>query len=121
MNQFAATGIPAGLVIQNARELAELFSARDSIPRATLHAALSASAQPGFTASKYLTEGVISDASALDPVIDRILAAHPGQVEAYRAGKGGLLGFFVGQVMKETQGKANARVVSDRVRDRLRT
>ena len=61
----------------------------------------------------------MADAAALDPVIDRILAAHPGQVAAYRGGKDGLLGFFVGQVMKETQGQANAKVVSERLRERL--
>ena len=44
---------------------------------------------------------------------------NPGQVAAYRGGKEGLLGFFVGQVMKETQGKANPRVVSDLVREKL--
>jgi Asp-tRNA(Asn)/Glu-tRNA(Gln) amidotransferase B subunit len=52
-------------------------------------------------------------------VIERILEANAGQVEAYRAGKEGLLGFFVGQVMKETGGKANPRVVSELVRERL--
>ena len=36
-----------------------------------------------------------------------------------RAGKEGLLGFFVGQVMKETQGKADARVVNERLREKL--
>ena len=49
----------------------------------------------------------------------RILEANPGQVAAYRGGKEGLLGFFVGQVMKETGGKANARVVSELVREKL--
>jgi Asp-tRNA(Asn)/Glu-tRNA(Gln) amidotransferase B subunit len=52
-------------------------------------------------------------------VIDRIIDANPGQVAAYRGGKEGLLGFFVGQVMKETGGKANARVVNERVREKL--
>ena len=49
----------------------------------------------------------------------RILAANPGQVAAYRGGKEGLLGFFVGQVMKETGGKANARAVNELVREKL--
>ena len=40
-------------------------------------------------------------------------------MEAYRGGKDGLLGFFVGQVMKETGGKANPKVVSDRLREKL--
>ena len=48
--------------------------------------------------------------------MSRILDANPGQVAAYRGGKEGLLGFFVGQVMKETGGKANARAVSELVR-----
>ena len=48
-----------------------------------------------------------------------ILEENPGQVAAYRGGKEGLLGYFVGQVMKETQGKANPRVVSDLVREKL--
>jgi glutaminyl-tRNA synthetase len=55
----------------------------------------------------------------LDPVIDRILSENEQQVEAYRGGKEGLLGFFVGQVMKETQGSADARVVSELVRAKL--
>ncbi len=53
------------------------------------------------------------------PVVQRILDANPGQVAAYRGGKEGLLGFFVGQVMKETQGKANAKVVNERIREKL--
>jgi len=52
-------------------------------------------------------------------VIDRILGENQTQVEAYRGGKEGLLGFFVGQVMKETGGKANPKVVNERVREKL--
>ena len=52
-------------------------------------------------------------------MIAAILAANPGQVDAFRGGKEGLLGFFVGQVMKETGGTANPRVVSELVRARL--
>jgi len=52
-------------------------------------------------------------------LVDRILAANPGQVEQYRGGKQGLLGFFVGQVMKETGGSADAKVVSELVRAKL--
>ena len=57
----------------------------------------------------------MSDSSELEPIIDHVLAEYPTQVEAYRSGKEGLLGFFIGQVMKETGGKANARVVNDLV------
>jgi aspartyl-tRNA(Asn)/glutamyl-tRNA(Gln) amidotransferase subunit B len=51
----------------------------------------------------------------------RLLEANPGQVAAYKGGKEGLLGFFVGQVMKETRGKANAKVVNERIREKLST
>ena len=52
-------------------------------------------------------------------MIDAVLAANPGQVAAYKGGKEGLLGFFVGQVMKETGGKANPKVVNDLLREKL--
>ena len=61
----------------------------------------------------------MSDTVELEPIVDRVIAASPDQVEAFRNGKEGLLGFFVGQVMKETEGKANPRVVSELVRAKL--
>ena len=48
-----------------------------------------------------------------------MLAENESQVTAYRAGKEGLLGFFVGQVMKKTHGKADPRRVNELLRDRL--
>ncbi len=61
----------------------------------------------------------VSDLSALEPVIDRVLAANPGQVEEYRAGKEKLIGFFVGQVMKATGGKANPALLQEWVARKL--
>jgi aspartyl-tRNA(Asn)/glutamyl-tRNA(Gln) amidotransferase subunit B len=61
----------------------------------------------------------ISDADTIEPLIDAIIAANPTQVEQYRAGKEKLFGFFVGQVMKETQGKANPQQVNEILRRRL--
>ncbi|NIP19364.1 MAG: Asp-tRNA(Asn)/Glu-tRNA(Gln) amidotransferase subunit GatB, partial [Xanthomonadales bacterium] len=49
----------------------------------------------------------ITDVTAIEGIIDGILASNPKQIEQYRAGQTKLLGFFVGQVMKATQGKAN--------------
>jgi aspartyl-tRNA(Asn)/glutamyl-tRNA(Gln) amidotransferase subunit B len=43
------------------------------------------------------------------------------QVESYRAGKEGLLGFFVGQVMKETEGRANPKLVNELLREKLKS
>ncbi|HVM57482.1 MAG TPA: hypothetical protein VMT74_08470, partial [Gaiellaceae bacterium] len=62
----------------------------------------------------------VSDESALDPVIEAVIAANPQQVETYRGGKEGVLGFLVGQVMKETQGKADPKVVNRLLREKLR-
>ena len=117
MNELAATGVDPGAV--NAEELGKVIAARGDIPRAAFAEALAASASEGFSAERYLAEAAIADVSELDPVIDRILGQNQPQVEAYRGGKEGLLGFFVGQVMKETGGKANPKVVNERVREKL--
>jgi aspartyl-tRNA(Asn)/glutamyl-tRNA(Gln) amidotransferase subunit B len=119
MNQFAATGVDPAAV--DAAELAKLIEARETIPRAAFAEALAASGEAGFSADRYLADAVVADASELEPLVEQILAAHPGQVEAYRGGKEGLLGFFVGQVMKETGGKANPKVVNELVREKLRS
>jgi aspartyl-tRNA(Asn)/glutamyl-tRNA(Gln) amidotransferase subunit B len=103
----------------NGAELAKVLQERDEIPREAFDAAVAASASDGFSADKYLQERTVADASALDPVIDRILTENPQQVEAYRGGKEGLLGFFVGLVMRGTGGKANPKVVSERLRQKL--
>jgi len=116
-NQFVATGIEPSRV--DAGELAKLVTARAEIPRAAFDEALSKVGDEGFTAAPYLEQKVVADASELDPVIDRIIEANPGQAEQYRSGKEGLVGFFVGQVMKETGGKADPRVVNERVRSKL--
>jgi aspartyl-tRNA(Asn)/glutamyl-tRNA(Gln) amidotransferase subunit B len=100
-------------------ELAKLVEARDRIPRAAFDEAVARLGEPGFSADPYLAQEAVSDAAELEPIVDAILVANPGQVAAFKNGKEGLLGFFVGQVMKETQGKANPRVVSELVRSKL--
>jgi aspartyl-tRNA(Asn)/glutamyl-tRNA(Gln) amidotransferase subunit B len=61
----------------------------------------------------------ITDSSAIEEIVDAVIAANPDQVEQYRAGKDKLLGFFVGQVMKETGGKANPGQVNEVLKSRL--
>ena len=100
-------------------ELAKLIGARDRIPRTAFDEAISKVGEPGFSADPYLVEEAVSDSAELEPVIERILGANPKEVEAYRSGKEGLLGFFVGQVMRETKGKADPRVVNELVREML--
>jgi aspartyl-tRNA(Asn)/glutamyl-tRNA(Gln) amidotransferase subunit B len=116
-NQFVAAGLdPNGV---DAHELAKLIAARTEIPRASFDEALAKAGDEGFAAAPYLEQKVVADAGELDPIIDRIIEANPGQAEQFRSGKEGLLGFFVGQVMKETAGQADPRVVNERVRAKL--
>ncbi|HEY9203422.1 MAG TPA: glutamine--tRNA ligase/YqeY domain fusion protein [Sulfurimonas sp.] len=62
----------------------------------------------------------ISDASVIEPIIDEIIAKNPDNVEKFRAGNTNLLGFFVGQVLKATGGKANPKVVNELVAQKLK-
>jgi len=118
MNELAAAGVDPATV--NGEELGKVIAQRAEIPRAAFGEALAASGSDGFSAEAYLAETAIADVGELDPVIDRILSENEQQVEAYRGGKEGLLGFFVGQVMKETGGKANPQVVNERLREKLK-
>ena len=61
----------------------------------------------------------ITDSSAIESIVDAVIAANPAQADDYRAGKEKLLGFFVGQVMKKTGGKANPGQVNDILRKKL--
>ncbi|HLA11697.1 MAG TPA: Asp-tRNA(Asn)/Glu-tRNA(Gln) amidotransferase subunit GatB [Pyrinomonadaceae bacterium] len=62
---------------------------------------------------------LVSDTAEIDRVIDEVLAANPNQLESYRKGKEALFGFFVGQTMKASKGKANPKVVNERLRAKL--
>ncbi|GAB4306064.1 MAG: Asp-tRNA(Asn)/Glu-tRNA(Gln) amidotransferase subunit GatB [Myxococcota bacterium] len=55
----------------------------------------------------------MSNAGEIEEVIAKIVATHPKEAEEYRGGKSKLLGFFVGEVMKETKGEANPKIVND--------
>ncbi len=61
----------------------------------------------------------LSDPAAIEAIVTRLVADNPGKADEYRAGRTGLLGFFVGQVMKETEGKANPKLVKDTVQSAL--
>jgi aspartyl-tRNA(Asn)/glutamyl-tRNA(Gln) amidotransferase subunit B len=63
----------------------------------------------------------ITDSSAIEKIIDEIMAANPRQVEQYRAGKKTVLGFFVGQVMKISKGQANPQMVNKLLARKLET
>ena len=61
----------------------------------------------------------VADPAVLQPIIDGLLAAHPDKVEAWRAGRRGLTGFFVGQVMQATRGQADPKLVNQLVAQAL--
>lgn len=61
----------------------------------------------------------VTDSSAIEKLIDEVIAANPNQTAEYRSGKDKLFGFFVGQVMKVSQGKANPDQVNDLLRKKL--
>jgi len=61
----------------------------------------------------------VSDSGEIDNLIDEVIAANPDQLANYRAGKEALFGFFVGQVIKASKGKANPKIVNDRLKIKL--
>ena len=61
----------------------------------------------------------ISDTGAIKEIVQKVLDANPSQVEAYRGGKDKLFGFFVGQIMKETKGRANPQSVNEILKELL--
>jgi aspartyl-tRNA(Asn)/glutamyl-tRNA(Gln) amidotransferase subunit B len=63
----------------------------------------------------------VSDTGEIDALIDTVMANNPEQLANYRSGKETLFGFFVGQVIKASKGKANPKVVNERLRARLQT
>jgi aspartyl-tRNA(Asn)/glutamyl-tRNA(Gln) amidotransferase subunit B len=117
MNQLAATGVAPEAV--DGQELGKLIEARERIPRPAFLEALAHAGDADFRAERYLEEAAVADVSELGPLIEEVLAAHPEEVKAYRGGKQGLLGFFVGQVMQKTDGKADAKVVNQLLREQL--
>ena len=76
----------------------------------------------GTKASKIVEDrglSQISDEGAIKEICQKVVDANPDQVERYRAGKVQLIGFFVGQVMKETKGRANPKAVNDLMKEIL--
>jgi hypothetical protein len=108
--------IPAGA---NLAELAKVAKAAKDLTREALSRPVAASADDGFSGRRRTWHRRRFRYRGARAARRGGLAANPGQVEAYRGGKDGLLGFFVGQVMKETGGKANPKVVNELLREKL--
>ncbi len=61
----------------------------------------------------------VTDSGAIEAMVDAVIANNPEQVEQYRSGKEKVFGFFVGQIMKESKGKANPAQVNQILKDKL--
>ena len=78
--------------------------------------------QSGRTADEIIAvEGLkqVTDTGAIETLVDEVIAANPGQAGEYRAGKDKLIGFFVGQVMQKSKGKANPGLVNELLKKKL--
>ena len=62
---------------------------------------------------------MIADPKVIEEIIDKLILNHPNEVESFRSGKKKLLGFFVGQLMKETKGKADPKLANQILNKKL--
>ncbi len=124
LNDFAATGqaleetalTPAGLA-----ELAALL-ADDSISSKSGKQVFAALLADGVDVAAYVAEHGLkqsTDTGAIEAAIAQVMAENPDKVEAYRGGKTGLQGFFMGQVMKALRGQGNPKVIAQIVNEKL--
>ena len=108
----------------SARNLAELLKLLDqgTISGKIAKTVFEEMARSGGPASEIVeSKGLvqISDTDAIEKIVDRVVDSCPDEALAYQNGKTKLMGFFVGQVMRETKGKANPQVVNELLKKRL--
>ena len=124
LNQHAAEGLRADAVALRPDGLAELISAVEEgiVSAANAKSVLASTFGTGESPRAVIERdglGQVSDGGAIGAEIHAVLSEHPSQVEEYRSGNQKLFGFFVGQVMKRTAGRADARLVNEELRRRL--
>ncbi len=117
-------GKTAGESLLTAEDLAELIKSVESgsINNNQAKEVLAGMFATGKTAPEVIKEKgfeQVSDSGAIEKIVDEIIAANEANVAAYRGGNEKLFGFFVGQVMKASQGKANPKVVNDILKEKL--
>jgi aspartyl-tRNA(Asn)/glutamyl-tRNA(Gln) amidotransferase subunit B len=125
LREFEAAGVAANTSPVPAEELAALIRMIDEAKISGKQGkdVLVEMFKTGKTAQAVVEEqGLVqlSDTGEIDALIDSVIAANPQQVEGYRGGKESLLGFFVGQVIKASKGKANPKIVNERLRKKLK-
>jgi aspartyl-tRNA(Asn)/glutamyl-tRNA(Gln) amidotransferase subunit B len=124
LRELNNSGQTAGQSLLTAEDLAELIKTVESgkINNNQGKEVLAEMFRTGKTAAEVISEKgfeQISDAAAIETIIDEVIAANQKNVEAYRAGNEKLFGFFVGQVMKASGGKANPKIVNGILKQKL--
>ena len=124
LNQHAAAGLRASGVALKPEGLAELISGVETgkVSAANAKAVLAVIFESGESAKAVVDRlGLqqVGDAASIGAEVEAVLAEFPAQVAEYRSGKAALFGFLVGQVMKRTAGRADARLVNEELRRRL--
>ncbi len=117
MNQRIAEGQDGKLAIEP-KALAELAKIIDS---GLISFKIAADIFPDLVNGGVMPEALVkerglvqvSDTGAIEAAVLKVIAANPAEVEAYKGGKTKLIGFFVGQIMREMKGKANPAVVNE--------
>ncbi|MBL8125298.1 MAG: Asp-tRNA(Asn)/Glu-tRNA(Gln) amidotransferase subunit GatB [Pyrinomonadaceae bacterium] len=123
--ELNSSGKPVSQSLTSAEDLAELIVQVESgkINNNQAKEVFAEMFATGKPAAKVIEEKgfeQISDSSAIEKIVDEVIAANDANLAAYRGGNEKLFGFFVGQVMKASQGKANPKVVNDILRAKLR-
>ena len=123
--ELNSSGKPVSQSLTSAEDLAELIVQVESgkINNNQAKEVFADMFATGKPAAKVIEEKgfeQISDSSAIEKIVDEVIAANDANLAAYRGGNEKLFGFFVGQVMKASQGKANPKVVNDILRAKLR-
>jgi len=118
-------GISADELLITPEQLAEIIKMVDlgTINNATGKALVAKVQESGKAPATIVKEeglAQVSDDSALQSVIDKIIADHPEEVSSYRGGKEGLFGWFMGQVMRETRGKADPQLTRELLQSALK-
>ena len=124
LNQHAAAGLRADGVALRPEDLASLIKEVEAggVSATNAKTVLASVFESGESPRAVIEReglGQVSDTGAIRAEIDAVLAEFASQVQEYRSGKPQLFGFLVGQVMKRTAGRADARVVNDELRRRL--
>jgi aspartyl-tRNA(Asn)/glutamyl-tRNA(Gln) amidotransferase subunit B len=124
LNQHAADGLRADRVALRPPGLAELIGEVEAgrLSSTNAKAVLATVFGTGERPTAVIEReglGQVSDTGAITAEIDAVIAAFPSQVDEYRSGKQQVFGFLVGQVMKRTAGRVDARVVNEELRRRL--